>query len=103
MGGFRETGKMSLQHELSAFSSFPASFTNIFYNIAYLVLSDMTSPISSRLLYKIFIKLVCILPLFCQHINLVIGGEVDDDSLENALEAIERRQRDLQIRGWFFA
>lgn len=70
-------------------------------NSQFFFLSDMTSPISSRLLYKIFIKLVFILPLFCQHVNLVIGGDVDDDSLENALEAIERRQRDLQMRGLF--
>lgn len=47
---------------------------------------------------NMFIYLFTVLLVFCLHVNLVICNELDDDSLEDALEAIERRQRDLQLR-----
>lgn len=48
---------------------------------------------------SIFItKVVWIIFLIFQESNLVICGDLDDDSLQNALEAIERRQRNLQLQ-----
>jgi len=60
---------------------------------------DMTSSISTSVSYKTLFKLVCIFTIIGFERNLVIASDVNDGSLETALEAIEKRQRDIEMRG----
>lgn len=80
---------------------------NFFFFTETLILNIVHFPFFSDImaldkkhLFSIFVsKTLWILLIVFHDFNLVICDELEDDNLKKALEAIERRQRDLDLQG----